>query len=259
MAVYVCSDIHGQRRLLMTLLEKTGFSDDDRLYVAGDIIDRGPESIPLLLKLMKMENAECILGNHEFMMWTQYRCPGRNSCWMHPSNGAGATIRQFLALTGDERKEILDFIEGMLIQKEVEAGGKTFLISHSDFIPEKADCRMKECGSYEKVFDVVWNSPWRPWEYVPEKKYGKDGRIHIIGHVPAIAIRRNPDRTRAYVNEKERIINIDMGCAWMTDSTPDRDGQSLCLMNLTQYAEGSTEEAFLYAFRKDDGGIGIRH
>ena len=68
MAVYVCSDIHGQRRLLMALLEKTGFSDDDRLYVAGDIIDRGPESIPLLLNLMKMKNAECILGNHEFMM-----------------------------------------------------------------------------------------------------------------------------------------------------------------------------------------------
>ena len=68
MAVYVCSDIHGQRRLLTALLEKTGFSDDDRLYVAGDIIDRGPESIPLLLNLMKMKNAECILGNHEFMM-----------------------------------------------------------------------------------------------------------------------------------------------------------------------------------------------
>lgn len=33
----------------------------------GDVVDRGPNPITTLLKLMEMPNAVCIVGNHELM------------------------------------------------------------------------------------------------------------------------------------------------------------------------------------------------
>ena len=40
---YVMSDIHGMSHLLEEMLEKIRFSAEDRLYILGDMIDRGPD------------------------------------------------------------------------------------------------------------------------------------------------------------------------------------------------------------------------
>ena len=44
---YVISDLHGQFVLLQLLLEKIEFSANDELYILGDIMDRGPNSIDI--------------------------------------------------------------------------------------------------------------------------------------------------------------------------------------------------------------------
>ena len=38
---YVMSDIHGMADLFKRMLEQIGFSDEDTLYILGDMIDRG--------------------------------------------------------------------------------------------------------------------------------------------------------------------------------------------------------------------------
>lgn len=43
MATYVVSDLHGQYRIFLKLLEMVDFSENDQLYMLGDAIDRGPE------------------------------------------------------------------------------------------------------------------------------------------------------------------------------------------------------------------------
>ncbi len=45
MATYVISDIHGQYKMFLDLLDKIKLKDTDTLYILGDILDRGP--IPL--------------------------------------------------------------------------------------------------------------------------------------------------------------------------------------------------------------------
>ena len=46
---YVCSDLHGYPlEKFMELLEKVNFSQEDQLYILGDIIDRGKDSVKLL-------------------------------------------------------------------------------------------------------------------------------------------------------------------------------------------------------------------
>lgn len=46
---WVCSDMHGEFPLLMGLLRDSGFEPaTDRLFMLGDLIDRGPESLRTL-------------------------------------------------------------------------------------------------------------------------------------------------------------------------------------------------------------------
>ena len=67
---YVISDLHGQFVLLQLLLEKINFDDSDELYVLGDIMDRGPNSIDIYYFIKSMDNIHMIKGNHEIMMRT---------------------------------------------------------------------------------------------------------------------------------------------------------------------------------------------
>ena len=45
---YVVSDIHGNYELLEKLLKKIKFSEDDTLFVLGDVIDKGKDVQKLL-------------------------------------------------------------------------------------------------------------------------------------------------------------------------------------------------------------------
>ncbi|MCR4598431.1 MAG: metallophosphoesterase [Acetatifactor sp.] len=48
MATYVISDIHGCFEEFWQMLRKIRLSEDDRLYLAGDCIDRGKQSLEML-------------------------------------------------------------------------------------------------------------------------------------------------------------------------------------------------------------------
>lgn len=45
---YVLSDIHGHQDAFDSILSQISMTDEDQLYIIGDVIDRGPDSIELL-------------------------------------------------------------------------------------------------------------------------------------------------------------------------------------------------------------------
>ena len=45
--IYVMSDIHGYFDKFISILERINFSDEDELYILGDVIDRGDKPIEL--------------------------------------------------------------------------------------------------------------------------------------------------------------------------------------------------------------------
>ena len=52
---WICSDVHGEFQLLMELLVGSGFEPaKDRLFMLGDVIDRGPESLRALEWVLNM-------------------------------------------------------------------------------------------------------------------------------------------------------------------------------------------------------------
>ena len=46
--IYVMSDIHGSRRRFDAVMEQIKLTDEDTLYILGDVIDRGEHGVELL-------------------------------------------------------------------------------------------------------------------------------------------------------------------------------------------------------------------
>jgi bis(5'-nucleosyl)-tetraphosphatase (symmetrical) len=67
MANYLIGDLQGCDNALGRLLAKIDFSPSrDVLFVLGDLVNRGPESLAVLERLMRYgDAAQCLLGNHD--------------------------------------------------------------------------------------------------------------------------------------------------------------------------------------------------
>jgi bis(5'-nucleosyl)-tetraphosphatase (symmetrical) len=67
MSVYWVGDIQGCDAPLGQMLDHVGFSvSRDRLYVLGDLVNRGPSSLAVLRRLHEMgSSVQCVLGNHD--------------------------------------------------------------------------------------------------------------------------------------------------------------------------------------------------
>lgn len=68
------SDIHGMAELLEKMLRKIAFSPEDRLYILGDMIDRGPDPAGVIELAASRGNIVALEGNHEdmFAEWYEY-------------------------------------------------------------------------------------------------------------------------------------------------------------------------------------------
>lgn len=74
MAVYFVGDIQGCYSELNELLSKISFSTQhDQLYVAGDLVARGPDSLSTLRLIKSLKgSAKVVLGNHDLHLLAVY-------------------------------------------------------------------------------------------------------------------------------------------------------------------------------------------
>ncbi len=211
---YVISDIHGCYEQFMEILDLIHLKEADTLYVLGDVVDRGPNPIKTLLKLMDMPNAVCIVGNHELMaldglrfLNTQISAESIESIdtellgnlidWQR--NGSASTIEEFRQLDQEMRREVLDFILEFSMYEELTVNGQKYLLVHAglgDYSPEK------EIEDYS-LKNLVWDRADYNTQYF-------DDTIVITGHTPTQFIEGNPDPGRIYKHLNH--IAIDCGC-----------------------------------------------
>jgi serine/threonine protein phosphatase 1 len=64
--IYVTSDIHGCYEKYTRLMECLNLKEDDRLYILGDIVDRGGGGIEVIKDVMNRKNVVCLRGNHDY-------------------------------------------------------------------------------------------------------------------------------------------------------------------------------------------------
>ena len=84
---YVISDVHGELRLFLRLLKKIKFSQEDKMYICGDILDKGENPVRLAKYISSFDNIYPIIGNHELSFLKFYRslikeCGGKNDIAM---------------------------------------------------------------------------------------------------------------------------------------------------------------------------------
>jgi bis(5'-nucleosyl)-tetraphosphatase (symmetrical) len=67
MSLYLIGDLQGCHQPLQALLQKIDFSASrDTVYLLGDLVNRGPDSLAVLRRLQKLgDAAQCLLGNHD--------------------------------------------------------------------------------------------------------------------------------------------------------------------------------------------------
>ena len=83
MSLYLIGDLQGCNSAFERLLEKIDFSPSkDTLYLLGDLVNRGPDSLGVLRSLAEMGSAaQCLLGNHDLHLlaaWQGVRHVGRS-------------------------------------------------------------------------------------------------------------------------------------------------------------------------------------
>ena len=213
MATYVISDIHGQYDMFMEILKKIDLKDTDMLYVLGDVLDRGPHPIKVLLKLMEMPNAICIVGNHEYMAVEclsfllkevtdrsleelDIKTLDNLVTWQY--NGAKTTIDEFRELSAEMQEEVIEFLKDFSIYEELRAKGKEYLLVHAglgNFEPGK------DIEDYS-LYDLIWQRA----DY--ERTY-YDNKVVVTGHTPTQMIEDNPNP--GYIYKKNNHLAIDCG------------------------------------------------
>jgi len=72
MTRYAIGDIHGGAKTFTALLDRIGLTREDRVYLLGDYIDRGPDSKGVLDTILMLQaddyDLKPIRGNHEDML-----------------------------------------------------------------------------------------------------------------------------------------------------------------------------------------------
>ncbi|MFV0440616.1 MAG: metallophosphoesterase [Lachnospirales bacterium] len=63
--IYVTSDIHVDYKRHTELIQKLQLTEKDSLIILGDVVDRGPDSMEILIDIMKRDNFFMYMDNHE--------------------------------------------------------------------------------------------------------------------------------------------------------------------------------------------------
>lgn len=211
--IYVMSDIHGMYDKYAEMLKLIQLSEQDTLYILGDIVDRGTQSMKILQDMMKRPNVKAIFGNHELMMadcigWLMQAITEESladinetkliklSDWME--NGGHQTIQDFKTLSKREQNDIVDYLMEFTAYEEITVNHQQYFLVHAGLRNFEAD---KPLDEYD-VNDFVWERPDWDIPYFTDK-------IVVVGHTPTQYI---SGKSEIFI--KNNFIAVDCGACF---------------------------------------------
>ena len=124
MAVWAIGDIQGCYKALKALLEKIAFDPmQDRLWIAGDLVNRGEGSLETLEYLYSIkESVEIVLGNHDISLIAAYYGIKKSNPTIDP------------ILESPEAQNLIDWLRGQkFLHVDYQLG---YCMAHAGISPE---------------------------------------------------------------------------------------------------------------------------
>ena len=150
MATFAVGDVQGCHRALQRLLERASFDPArDRLWLTGDLVNRGPDSLAVLRWVCGLgDRATVVLGNHDLHLLAI------------ASGAARAKRRDTIAqvLEAPDREELLDWLRHQRLMHQ-ENG---FAMVHAGLLPEWSIAKALELA--REVERELRESPRRLFE-----------------------------------------------------------------------------------------------
>lgn len=231
--IYVISDLHGYPlEKFKKLLKKAEFSDDDFLYILGDVIDRnGDGGVEMLCWLMEQSNIQLLLGNHEAMLLackfvfdeiTDESIEALNEDKItllnnYMLNGGDVTLKSLSKLgkkSPETVRDIYDYLADAPLYEAVTAGGNDFILVHGGLENFRKDKKLSEYTAEE----LIWCWPELDDEYF-------DDIITVFGHTPTMSY---GNENKGKILKARTWIDIDVGAAY---------GQEPILLRLDDFKE----------------------
>lgn len=213
---YVTSDLHGlPLSQLNDLLKKADFSDDDFLFILGDVVDRQNDGgVGILGWLLYQPNVQLILGNHEAMLLScafaldevtddsisELTHDKMALLYQYLSNGGDVTLKALRELkrTAPETvDDIFDYLRDAPLYDAVSVGGRDFLLCHSGL---GGFSNEKKPSDYSPD-ELLWTRPSLEDSYY-------DGVTTVFGHTPTLFY---GEEYRGKIIKTDTWIDIDVG------------------------------------------------
>lgn len=192
--VYVISNIHGDYQKYLQMLRLISFKESDLLYILGDIVDYGDQSMELIGDLSVRCNVYPIVGEHDYravrmligfekMLKSGNEKPDPDFIsemteWVE--DGGQPTLDSYRELDAEMREGAIDYLSDMSLYEVVEAGGKKFLLVHAGIDGFRAGMTLDHLDELEPEAFFT-----EPLDY--SKKYF-DGVTVVTGHTPTTEI-----------------------------------------------------------------------
>lgn len=220
MATYCMSDIHGHYNSFMRILDGISLSEDDHVYVLGDVIDRGPDVASLLVacvELNKLDNFHFLLGNHEHMAYQyllrshSFSNEDERNHWIDKVHGSKKTLDALDLMDPDWMSaELIPWFDNLLYYDVAEVGGQQWMLVHAGFNPKRYGNLVKEHPDdvlvdkrfgVQSLSDLIWIR--EEWMYD-----GQDAPMPVIhGHTPTDYFSDKLDLLDAKVGEGVYLSN----------------------------------------------------
>lgn len=212
--ILIASDIHGGGHILKKLLERASFCSDDYLFILGDLIERGPNSLQTIryvMELVERGNTFVLKGNNDTILEEI------------SNNTLNLELYDFIIQRGSIYTEFCE-------ELNLKIANQQDLINSNRIIYEK----------YKKEIDFVNNLPHiietdrllfahagidnleslednDPWRVMRQDTFANTSecstKLLFVGHYPCVVYAyKNADYSPKR-NFKKRIISIDGGYA----------------------------------------------
>lgn len=211
--IYVVSDLHGYPMdKFLKLLKQADFSDDDYLYIIGDVVDRnGDGGVQMLLWLMEQPNAQLILGNHEAMLLacdflfddiTEDSIDSFNSEKIYTLttylyNGGNVTMESLKKLPKGQRLAIVEYLRDCPLYETLSVNDKDYILVHSGFENFSVNRKLSDYT----VDELIWTRPELSDRYFNDI-------MTIFGHTPTMYY---GDEYKGKIIKTDTWIDIDVG------------------------------------------------